>query len=219
MAGKHVAVVLAGCGVYDGAEINEAVLTLLALEEAGATYQCFAPNMPQMHVINHLTGQVMDEQRNVLVEAARIARGNIKDIVEAKVEDFDALLVPGGFGAAKNLSDFAIKGAGLTVQPDFLRFAQAFHAAAKPVGLICIAPAMSARIFGEGVECTIGNDADTAAAIAATGGKHVNCPVDRAVVDTRNKLVTTPAYMLAGKVSEAAAGIRACVRDVLALAG
>lgn len=217
MAGKRVAVVLAGCGVYDGAEINEAVLTLLALEENGATYQCFAPDMPQMHVINHLTGEPMNESRNVLVEAARIARGNIKNVAEAKVEDFDALLVPGGFGAAKNLSDFAVKGSALSVQPDFLRFAQAFHKAGKPVGLICIAPAMSAKIFGAGVEFTIGNEADTAAAIEATGGKHIVCPVDKAVVDARNKLVTTPAYMLAGKISEAAAGIRICVRDVLGL--
>jgi enhancing lycopene biosynthesis protein 2 len=217
MANKNVAVVLAGCGVYDGSEINEAVLTLLALEEEGATYQCFAPNITQMHVINHLNGEVMNESRNVLVEAARIARGNIKDLAQANVEEFDALVVPGGFGAAKNLSDFAVKGAELTVQPDFLRVAQAFHAAGKPVGLICIAPAMSAKIFGAGVECTIGNDADTAAAIEATGGKHIVCPVDKAVVDKRNKLVTTPAYMLAGKVSEAAAGIRICVRDVLGL--
>lgn len=215
--GKNVAVVLSGCGVYDGAEINEAVLTLLALEEAGATYQCFAPDIAQLHVVNHLTGEVMNESRNVLVEAARIARGNIRNVAEGRVEEFDALLVPGGFGAAKNLSDFAVKGAALTVQPDFLRFAQAFHRAGKPVGLICIAPAMSAKIFGAGVECTIGNDADTAAAIEATGGRHIACPVDRAVVDERNKLVTTPAYMLAGRIGEAAAGIRACVRDVLGL--
>lgn len=217
MATKHVAVVLAGCGVYDGAEINEAVLTLLALEEAGATYQCFAPDIPQLHVINHLTGEPMDETRNVLVEAARIARGNIKNLAAARVEDFAALMVPGGFGAAKNLSDFAVKGSALTVQPDFLQFAQAMHKAGKPVGLICIAPTMAAKIFGAGVECTIGKDAETAAAIEAMGGKHIVCPVDKAVIDTRNKLVTTPAYMLAGKVSEAAAGIRACVRDVLGL--
>ncbi|MET0379277.1 MAG: isoprenoid biosynthesis glyoxalase ElbB [Spongiibacteraceae bacterium] len=217
MTTKHVAVVLAGCGVYDGAEINEAVLVLLALEEAGATYQCFAPDIAQMHVINHLTGEPMNETRNVLVEAARIARGNIKNLAAARAEDYAALIVPGGFGAAKNLSDFAVKGAELTVQPDFLQFAQAFHKAGKPVGLICIAPAMAAKIFGAGVECTIGNDVETATAIAAMGGKHIACPVDKVVVDNRNKLVTTPAYMLAGKVSEAAAGIRACVRDVLGL--
>ena len=213
-----VAVVLAGCGVYDGAEINEAVLTLLALEQQGASYQCFAPDIEQMHVVNHLTGEVMaGEKRNVLVEAARIARGNIKPITEAQVDAFDALVVPGGFGAAKNLSDFAVKGAAMTVQSDFLKFAQAMHKAGKPVGLICIAPTMAAAICGNGAECTIGNDRDVAGAIEQMGGKHIACPVDKAVVDRKNKLVTTPAYMLAGKVSEAVAGISDCVKQLLAL--
>jgi enhancing lycopene biosynthesis protein 2 len=213
-----VAVVLAGCGVYDGSEINEAVLTLLALEQQGATYECFAPNIDQLHVINHLTGKVAaGETRNVLVEAARIARGAIKDLAEARAQDFDALLVPGGFGAAKNLSNFAVAGSAMEVQKDFLRFAQAMHGAGKPIGLICIAPTMAAKIFGAGVECTIGNDAEVAAAIESMGGRHVACPVDKAVVDRRNKLVTTPAYMLAGRVSEAAQGIGDCVKNVLAL--
>lgn len=215
---KRVAVVLSGCGVYDGAEIYESVLTLLRLSERGAQVQCFAPDIPQMHVINHLTGDVMAEQRNVLVEAARLVRGQIKPLTDARVEDFDALIVPGGFGAAKNLCDFALQGAGLTVQPDFLRFARAMHEAGKPIGLVCIAPVMSAAICGEGVECTIGNDADTAAAIAATGGRHVACPVDSAIVDRQRKLVTTPAYMLAGNIAEAAKGIGQLVDDVLAMA-
>jgi enhancing lycopene biosynthesis protein 2 len=214
---KNVAVVLGGCGVYDGAEIHEAVLTLLALEQHGAKYQCLAPNINQMHVINHLTGAVAPETRNVLVEAARIARGEIKDVAEANAADYDALLVPGGFGAAKNLSDFAVKGADMSVQKDFLNFAQAMHRAGKPIGLICIAPAMAARIFGEGVECTIGNDAGTAAAIEAMGGKHILCPVNKAHVDKARKLVTTPAYMLAGSITEVAKSIDACVKEVLAL--
>jgi len=214
-----VAVVLAGCGVYDGAEINEAVLSLLSLEQQGASYQCFAPNIEQMHVINHLTGEPTEgESRNVLVEAARIARGNIQDLAAARAEDFDALLVPGGFGAAKNLSNFAVAGAGMEVQSDFLRLARAFHESAKPIGLICIAPVMAAAICGEGARCTIGNDADTAAAIDAMGGQHLECPVSEARVDAERKLVTTPAYMLAGSVSEAYAGISECVKEVLALA-
>ncbi len=216
---KKVAVVLSGCGVYDGAEINEAVLTLLCLEQQGASYECFAPNIAQMHVINHLTGEPVEgETRNVLVEAARIARGNIRDITQARVAEFDALLVPGGFGAAKNLSNFAVAGAAMEVQPDFLALARAFHGSGKPIGLICIAPVMSAAICGEGARCTIGNDADTAAAIAAMGGAHLPCPVSEARVDVAHKLVTTPAYMLAGKVSEAYAGISTCVKEVLALA-
>lgn len=215
----RVAVVLAGCGVYDGAEINEAVLTLLCLEQQGASYQCFAPDIEQMHVVNHLTGEPAEgESRNVLVEAARIARGNIKDLGEAAVTGFDALLVPGGFGAAKNLSNFAVAGDQMVVQADFLRVAQAFHAAGKPIGLICIAPVMAAAICGEGTRCTIGNDPDTATAINAMGAEHLECPVEEARVDAEHKLVTTPAYMLAGSVSEAYAGISECVKEVLALA-
>ncbi len=216
---SKVAVVLAGCGFYDGAEINEAVLTLLSLDQQGATYQCFAPDVQQMHVINHLTGEpAAGETRNVLVEAARIARGKIKDVRQAKVDEFDALLVPGGYGAAKNLCNFAVAGAGMAVQADFLKLAREFHEKGKPIGLICIAPVMAAAICGEGARCTIGNDADTAAAITAMGGQHLECPVSEARVDTENKLVTTPAYMLAGKVSEAYRGISECVKEVLAMA-
>jgi enhancing lycopene biosynthesis protein 2 len=214
-----VAVVLSGCGVYDGAEINEAVLTLLCLEQQGASYQCFAPDREQMHVINHLTGEAVEgESRNVLVEAARIARGNIKPITDASAADYDALLVPGGFGAAKNLCDFAVAGAAMAVQDDFLALAQSFHQTGKPIGLICIAPVMAAAICGEGTRCTIGSDADTAAAITAMGGEHLECSVTEARVDTERKMVTTPAYMLAGSVSEAYAGIGDCVKEVLALA-
>jgi enhancing lycopene biosynthesis protein 2 len=213
-----VAVVLAGCGVYDGAEINEAVLTLLCLEQQGASYQCFAPDVEQMHVINHLSGEPAEgESRNVLVESARIARGNIKALTEAQAGDFDALVVPGGFGAAKNLSDFAVAGAAMVVQPDFLALARAFHVAGKPIGLICIAPVMAAAICGEGIRCTVGNDADTAAAISEMGGEHLECPVTEARVDSEHKMVTTPAYMLAGSVSEAYSGIGECVKEVLAL--
>ncbi|AQA17937.1 isoprenoid biosynthesis protein ElbB [Halioglobus japonicus] len=215
----NVAVILAGCGVYDGAEINEAVLTLLSLEQQGASYQCFAPDREQLHVINHLTGEVVEGvTRNVLVEAARIARGNIKPLTELNVTDYDALVVPGGFGAAKNLCDFAVEGAQMSVQEDFLAVARGFHQADKPIGLICIAPVMAAAICGAGTECTIGNDADTAAAIAAMGGVHLDCPVTEARVDAAKKMVTTPAYMLAGQVSEAYAGIADCVKEVLALA-
>lgn len=214
-----VAVVLSGCGVYDGAEINEAVLSLLSLEQQGASYQCFAPDREQMHVINHLTGEPVEgESRNALVEAARIARGNIKPLAEAKAADFDALLVPGGFGAAKNLCDFAVAGADMTVQSDFLAVARDFHQAGKPIGLICIAPVMAAAICGKGTRCTIGNDAEVAGAITAMGGAHLECPVTEARVDAERKMVTTPAYMLAGSVSEAYAGISDCVKEVLALA-
>ena len=218
MAAKKVAVILSGCGVYDGAEIYESTLTLLALEQAGAEYQCMAPNIDQLHVINHLTGEESAETRNVLVEAARLARGNIIDLAEANANDYDALIIPGGFGAAKNLSTFAVDGTSMKLNADVAAMVKSVHEQGKPVGLICIAPAMSPLLFGDGVECTIGNDADTAAAINTLGGNHKECPVDDCVVDSARKVVTTPAYMLAGKISEAAAGINKLVKEVMALA-
>lgn len=217
MTQKKVAVILSGCGVYDGAEIHESVITLLRLDQRGAHAQCFAPNVAQMHVINHLTGEEMPESRNVLVESARIARGEVKDIREANVEDFDALIVPGGFGAAKNLSDFAVNGAECTVQPDVLALAEAFAEASKPVGLMCISPAMAAKIYGPGVICTIGNDADTATVVNKMGATHQECDVSDIVEDKARKLVSTPAYMLAQSISEAASGINKMVDRVLEL--
>jgi enhancing lycopene biosynthesis protein 2 len=214
---KKIAVILSGCGVYDGAEIHESVITLLRLDQRGAQVQCFAPNIAQLHVINHLTGEEMPEARNVLVESARIARGNIKDIREASVDDFDALIVPGGFGSAKNLSTFAVEGAGCSVQPDVLALTEAFAEAGKPVGLICISPALAAKIYGPGVTCTIGNDADTAAAMNKMGATHAECAVTDIVEDKARKLVSTPAYMLAQSISEAASGINKLVDRVLEL--
>jgi len=214
-----VAVILSGCGVFDGAEIYESVLTLLALDTAGVSYQCMAPDIDQLHVINHLNGEVMaDQKRNVLTESARIARGDIIDLADANPADYDALIIPGGFGAAKNLSDFAIAGDKCQVNEALSRFSQGIHAAGKPVGLICIAPAMTPLLFGEGALCTIGNDADTAAAIESMGGQHQNCSVGNIVIDKDRKIVTTPAYMLAGSISEAAQGINKLVAQVLELA-
>ncbi len=214
-----IAVILSGCGVYDGAEIHESVITLLALDRAGAEVQCMAPNIPQMHVVNHLTGEVAEgESRNVLVEAARIARGNIIDIAQANPADYDGAIFPGGFGAAKNLCDFAVKGADCTIQPDVLRFAKAMAEAGKPLGFVCIAPAMIPHIYGKGAKLTIGTDQDTATNIEKMGGVHVNCPVDKFVVDEEHKVVSTPAYMLAGRISEAASGIEKLVEEVLRLA-
>ena len=217
MTTKNIAVVLSGCGVYDGTEIHESVITLLRLSQRGAHVQCFAPNIAQLHVINHLTGEEMPESRNVLVESARIARGEIKDIREAKVDDFDALIVPGGFGAAKNLSSFATEGAACSVQPDVLALAEAFAVAGKPIGLMCISPAIAAKIYGPGVICTIGKDADTAAAVEKMGGTHQECEVSDIVEDKARKLVSTPAYMLAQSISEAASGINKMVDRVLEL--
>ena len=217
MTTKNVAVILSGCGVYDGAEIHESVITLLRLDQRGAKVQCFAPDIAQLHVINHLTGEPMPETRNVLVDSARIARGEIKDIREARVEDFDALIIPGGFGAAKNLSSFATEGAACSVQADVLNLAEAFAEAGKPIGLMCISPAIAAKIYGPGVICTIGTDADTAAAVSKMGGTHQECEVSEIVEDKARKLVSTPAYMLAQSISEAASGINKMVDRVLEL--
>ena len=215
---KKVAVVLSGCGVFDGSEIYESVLTLLAIEQGGARYQCMAPDIDQLHVINHRNGEVMEGQsRNVLAEAARLARGEIIDLKEATPEDYDALIIPGGFGAAKNLSDFAIAGDKAVVNEDLQQFARKIHGAGKPVGLICIAPAMTPLLFGEGALCTIGNDAGTAAAIESMGGQHQVCDSGNIVIDEQRKIVTTPAYMLAGSISEAAEGINKLVAKVLQL--
>lgn len=215
---KRVAVILAGSGVYDGSEIYESTITLLRLSQQNADVQCFAPDIEQMHVINHLTGDVMPESRNVLVEAARLARGDIKALSQAKQENFDALIIPGGFGVAKNLSDFALTGQDLTVNDEVLAFSQAMHKAGKPIGLMCIAPVLTAAIFGANTLTTIGHDEDTASAIQATGAQHQSCTVDNIVIDESKKLVTTPAYMLANSLAEAAEGINKLVDQVLAMA-
>jgi enhancing lycopene biosynthesis protein 2 len=211
-----VAVILSGCGYLDGAEVFEAVLSLLALERRGASYQCFAPDKPQMHVVNHLTGEEkLGESRNVLEEAGRIVRGKIKPLSALQVAAFDALIVPGGYGAAKNLCDFAVKGAAMQIDPEVLAAGQAFAKAGKPAGYICIAPAMIAGIYGEGTRCTIGNDAGTAAALTAMGASHQTCPVDGVAVDETRKVVSTPAYMLAHSPLDAEKGITKLVNRVL----
>ena len=215
-----VGVILSGCGVYDGSEIHEAVITLLALDRAGAEAVCMAPDIAQMHVVNHLTGEVAaGESRNVLTEAARIARGNIVDIKEVTIADFDALILPGGFGAAKNLCDFAVKGPECTVNPDVARLLKATVQAKKPLGAVCIAPALLARVLGPDLapSLTIGTDAGTAEAMQKMGASHVECPVKEAVVDREHKIVTSPAYMLAGRISEAADGIEETVRVLLSM--
>lgn len=211
-----VAVVLSGCGVFDGAEIHESVLSLLALEQQGATYQCFAPDIPQHHVINHLSGDEMDETRSVLVESARIARGNIKSLAEFKAVDFDALLLPGGFGAAKNLSSLAFDGPNCSVDPYLVGAVNAMVDAGKPIGALCISPAVLAKIFQDkAVKLTIGNDPGTIEAIEAMGGKHQETTHAEVVIDEKYKLVTSPCYMLDATISQIAQGAENTVRALL----
>jgi len=212
---NKVAIILSGCGVYDGAEIHESVLTLLALTRENTEVQFLAPNIEQMHVINHLTGDEQEESRNVLVESARIARGNILDITKADPIDYDACIFPGGFGAAKNLCNFAIEGENTEINPNIWAFAKAMNVAKKPIGFICIAPAMIPKIIGNDVSLTIGDDVETAEKIEAMGGIHVDCSVDEIVVDEEHKIVSTPAYMLAENIIDAEAGINLLVERVL----
>lgn len=214
-----IGVLLSGCGVFDGAEIHEAVLTMLALDRAGAEIVCMAPNVDQHHVINHLTQEEMAEKRNVLVESARIARGEIQDLKDVQAVDLDALVLPGGFGAAKNLSDFAFKGADSNVHPEVERILEEMSAANKPIGAICISPAPVAKALADKKpEVTIGSDQSTAEAIEAMGGQHKLCTVDMIHVDSGNNLVTTPAYMLGPSIKDVAVGIEKLVNKVVELA-
>lgn len=205
---KQVAVILAGCGVQDGSEIYETTLTLLRLDQLGISYCCFAPDIDQHHVVDHRSGEVAaGETRNVLTEAARLARGEISALAELSVDDHDAVLVPGGFGVAKNLCSFAESGADMVIQEEVRDKVGAFHQAGKPVGLMCISPVMVPRLLGPGIAVTIGSDPGVSGAISAMGGLHRGCAVDDIVVDFSNKVVTTPAYMEAERISDAAKGI------------
>jgi enhancing lycopene biosynthesis protein 2 len=214
----RVAVVLSGCGVFDGAEIHEAVLTLLALDRADCEVECLAPDVPQMHVVDHRSGEVTGETRNVLTESARIARGRVADIADAEATRFDAVILPGGFGAAKNLCDFATVGEKARVEPHTARFLAAAIAAGRPIGAACIAPAVLAALLrehGRSGEVTVGTRGAEAAAIERMGVVHVPCAVDATHFDAKNGIVTTPAYMSAMSISEAARSIDALVDAVL----
>ena len=216
---KRVGVILAGSGYLDGAEIQEATLTLLFLDRKGAQVTAMAPDVAQMHVVDHVKGEPAPETRNVLAEAARITRGNIQDVRNVKAADLDALILPGGYGAAKNLCTFATEGVKLQVNPDVERLVRDMASAGKPLGFVCISPVIAAKVLGaKKVKLTIGNDPATAAAVNALGAVHVDSPVDQIVVDERNKVVSTPAYMLGPTIAPVAAGIEKLVGAVLEMA-
>ncbi|EGQ7647323.1 MULTISPECIES: isoprenoid biosynthesis glyoxalase ElbB [Vibrio] len=215
---KKVAVILSGSGVYDGSEIHEAVLALYAIEKAGATWHCFAPNIDQLHVINHLTGDEMDETRNVLIESARIARGNIDDVAKLNVDEYDALLLPGGFGAAKNLTDFAVSGAECSINTHVAQACRAFANSKKPAGYLCISPVIIPMIYEQGVKGTVGNDEAVSIAFNQMGGEHTTCPVEDIVFDEKHLVLSTPAYMLAENISQAASGIEKLVSKLIKIA-
>lgn len=214
----RVAFILNGCGHRDGSEIHEAVVAMLALEEAGAVVLPLAINKPQVKVLSHVDGKPLVGSRNMFEESARIARGKIRDLAGAKVDEFDAIVIPGGNGTAYNLCTFADKGAAMTVEPALESLLLAAHKANKPIGAICIAPVILAKLFGSvGAEVTIGNEPEVAAKIQKLGARHVACAVSDCVIDRKNKLVTTPAYMLGETVRDIAPGIRKLAEAVVRL--
>ncbi|XP_051878132.1 LOW QUALITY PROTEIN: glutamine amidotransferase-like class 1 domain-containing protein 3, mitochondrial [Pristis pectinata] len=224
MAKKRVAVILSGCGVYDGSELHESSAVMVQLSRAGAEVQLYAPNVNQMHVVNHLTARPTEEVRNVLVESSRIARGQSKDLAELRINDTDALIIPGGFGVAKNLSSWAVKGKDCSVEGSVESAIKKFHATKKPIGLCCISPVLAAKLI-PGCELTVGYDtecekwpyAKTAQALKDLGCQHINKHVNEIHVDKKNKLVTTCAFMCNAPIHEIYDGIGEMVKEVLKL--
>lgn len=214
---KKIAVVLSGNGVFDGAEIHEATLTLYSIAKHNATYEIFAPNMDQHHVINHITGEEMQEKRNVLIESARIARGKIADLATFKPKDFDALIFPGGFGVAKNLCSFAFDGVDCQVNKDVEKAIRGMVEQKKPVGALCIAPVLFAKILGE-IDLTIGQDKATADAVKAMGAHHKETTHGEVIIDEKYKLVTTPCYMLDASIAQIGEGANNLVKAIIEMA-
>lgn len=216
----RIGVILSGCGVQDGSEIHEAVLTLLALDRAGAEAVVAAPDREQAEVVDHRTGKKSRARRNVLAESARIARGNITDVASLKADDLDAVILPGGYGAAKNLSTFAVDGKDCTVDEDVAKLLRAMHKAGKPIAALCISPVILAKVLGKKAapDLTIGNDPETAAALEAMGAKHHETSATQVLVDDANHIVTTPAYMLETTIGEVATGIEKAVNTTLRMA-
>ncbi len=216
-----VGVCLSGCGFLDGSEIHESVLTLLALDRAGAEVLCMAPDIPQRDVVDHKTGKLTAEKRGVLAEAARIARGKIVDLARVKAGELDALIFPGGFGAAKNLCDFALAAGQARPDDAVAKLVREMHAQMKPIGAVCIAPAMIASVFRGSTahpKLTIGDDPGTARALESLGARHETCPVTEFRVDEENRIVSTPAYMYDERISRVSQGIERLVGEVLRLA-
>ncbi len=212
---KKIALILSGCGVYDGSEIHEATLSMLALSKNNIEYDCFAPNQEQYHVINHLTGEVTNEKRNVLVESARIARGNIKALSELNHDIYDGLVIPGGVGAAKNLSNYAINGAEYTVNDEIAKLITKFHNAKKPIVALCIAPMLIAKVLG--AKITIGNDKETASIVESVGAKHINKEYNEIAIDEDNKIITNPCYMTATSIYQVSIGAEKAIEAMLDL--
>ena len=216
MTPKKIAVLLSGCGVFDGSEIHEAVTAMLAIEQQGGVYQCFAPEGEQTVTTNHLTRQNVAERRRMPVEAARIARGKILTLKSFDAADYDALLIPGGMGAILNLCRFAVEGVDCAVHPEVEAALKSMHAAGKPIVALCIAPVLVARVI-KGATVTIGNDPETAMAITKMGGTHRVCSAGDVCVDAKNKIITTPCYMLDKTLRDVAVSASNAVKDLMTM--
>jgi len=211
---KKFAIVLSGSGVFDGSEIHEAVMSMYAVDLAGASYAIFAPDIEQYHVINHLNGEEQEGSRNVLIESARIARGDIKELGELDVDNFDALLIPGGFGVAKNLCTYAFDGDDFKVNKKVEDVIRLMHENHKPIGALCIAPVMLAKVLG-GLKVTIGQDEGTKKTVGELGATHVNTSHGEVVVDEKNLVFTTPCYMLDASIKDIAEGAIKLVNAIM----
>ncbi|KAB2808092.1 isoprenoid biosynthesis glyoxalase ElbB [Phaeocystidibacter luteus] len=225
----NIAVLLHGSGVYDGTEIHEAVLTLLAIEEAGHTYACIAPNINQHHVVNHLNGEEMQETRNVLVESARIARGEVKDVSDIHIEDYDALLMPGGFGTAKNFTKWAFEGPDGEIVESIKNLVLGFVSASKPIGALCMSPTTVAKALqGSEFSATLTVGSTEAASpydigaisqgVNSTGAHAEMRTVNEIAVDEKLKIVTAPCYMMEASITEVRNNIKEAVNTVIDLA-
>ena len=212
---KKFAVLLAGCGVFDGSEIHEATLTMYSISKNGAEYEVFAPNIEQHHVLNYITGDELKEKRNVMVEAARLSRGAVNDLKDFNPDSYDALIIPGGFGVAKNLCTFAFEGPDCKVNPDVEKAIKAMNDKGKPIGAICISPVLLAKVIGENAELTIGQDQGTAEAIESMGGVHKTSDHGEVVIDEKNKLFSTPCYMLDANIAQIGEGTENIVKAML----
>lgn len=212
---KKVAVILSGIGVLDGSEVTETISALIAIEKYGATYQAFAPNLPQKKTMNYCSGTALTEQRSILLESARLVRGNCLDLKKLSVDDYDAVLLPGGFGAVMHLSDFEEKKSECTILPELENCLLSFKEQKKPAGFMCISPVIAARVYAAPLRCTIGSDPVIAAEITRMGATHVPCAVDEVVADPECKVVSTPAYMLASSMFEVFVGVDKLVKTLL----
>lgn len=220
---RNFAIILSGCGVFDGTEIHEATLTMLAIDQAGSTYQCFAPNMLQSKVVNHFSGDVTaidgdDNRRNVLIESGRICRGDIQELSELDLRNFDGIILPGGFGVALNLSNVATKGPDCDVHEGVAKIIEDAHKQEKVIIALCIAPTIIAKVLGKyGVEITIGNDKGIATGIEKMGAKHIEKKSKEICIDIENKIITTPCYMLDKSISDVAVSCKRAIEEAIVI--